>query len=68
MAGFLASGLASIGRETTLSVADTTDLILATAERSMRNALSMGEEDLTGLLDRTLPNLLARLSRPVPQD
>lgn len=62
----LVSGLAAIGRRTIASPEDTTDLILASAERSMSLALMDGGEGaaLTAFLERTLPLLLTRLSVP----
>ncbi|QQM67442.1 TetR/AcrR family transcriptional regulator [Actinomyces weissii] len=64
----LVSGLAAIGRRTIASPEDTTELILAAAERSVRLALMDGEEGgaLTAFLERTLPLLLTRLSVPEP--
>lgn len=60
----LVAGLAALGRECLLSPEDTTEIISAAAERSMRVALMRGDEALTGLLDRSLPELLAHLSVP----
>ena len=60
----LVAGLGALGRECLLSPEDTTEIISAAAERSMRMALMNGDDVLTGLLDRTLPELLARLSVP----
>ncbi|MDO4901793.1 TetR/AcrR family transcriptional regulator [Actinomyces sp.] len=69
----LITGLASIGRECLLSPEDTTELVFAVAERSMRMALTeepadlaTDEPDLISFLERALPTLLARLSTPVP--
>ncbi|WP_172120573.1 TetR/AcrR family transcriptional regulator [Actinomyces faecalis] len=60
------SGLAAIGRECLLSADDTTELLFAAAERSMRTALLAGnEDDLTALLERSLPELLIHMSRPL---
>lgn len=62
----LTSGLAAIGRRPVLAGCDAGEIILATAERSMRQALIHGDEDgLTELLTRTLPTLLTRLSVPI---
>lgn len=66
----LATGLAEIGRRPVLGPQDTTELVLATAERSIRIGLlsaQASEGDLTALLERTLPVLLARLSVPVEE-
>lgn len=62
----LVSGFSVIGRRPLLSAEDTTEIILATTERSMRIALMSGREDtVTELLERTLPTLLSRLSAPI---
>lgn len=62
----LVLGLDAIGRECLLSPDDTTELIVAAAERSMRSALMSGDDGaLTAQFDRTLPALLAHLTRPV---
>lgn len=75
LVGVLVEGLASINRTCLLSPEDTTELIMATAVRSMRMALSeepdsvsADEPDLTAFLVRTLPTLLARLSTPITLD
>ena len=59
------TGLGAIGRECMLSADDMTELLFAAAERSMRTALMVGREDqLTALLDRSLPVMLTHMSRP----
>ena len=63
----LVSGLTAIGRDTILDPKDVTALIIAAGERSMRTALTRGETELTGLLERVLPTLLVRLSAPIGQ-
>lgn len=57
--------IAAIGREYILPLDDTTELILAAAERSMNLALSEGKTNLTEYLVRVLPQLLVRLTRPI---
>lgn len=56
--------LAAIGRRTTLSTADTVQVILAMAERSITQALTRGKSNYTELLVRTLPEILVRLTQP----
>ncbi len=65
MGEFLESGLALVGREPILSVQDTAAIILATASQSVQIALTEGDENLTALLERSLPMLLTSLSRPI---
>lgn len=64
MRDLLVSGLRAIGRAPLLDPDDATELVLATAERSMRRALTDGEGGLTDFLERALPLLLVRLSAP----
>ena len=65
LCGLLISGLKAIGRETIPAPEDVTALIIAAGERSMRAALTKGEDGLTALLERVLPTLLVRLSAPI---
>lgn len=61
----LVTGLGAIGRKTLLTPEDLTSLILAAAERSIRDALTTdGDATLTAFLERILPTLLVRLSTP----
>lgn len=65
LCSLLVSGLKAIGRETIPAPEDVTALIIAAGERSMRAALTKGEDGLTSLLERVLPTLLVRLSAPI---
>ncbi|QHO90201.1 hypothetical protein CWT12_01035 [Actinomyces sp. 432] len=72
LVGVLVDGLASIGRECLLSPADTTELILATAVRSMRMGLSDGLDDASAGAAAEVgthpevPDLTAFLARTLP--
>ncbi len=64
----LVCGLEAVGRRTLASPEDTTELLFAAADRSMRLALTgQGQEGLTAFLERVLPLLLTRLSEPLEQ-
>lgn len=61
----LVAGLERTGRKCQLSVIDTTDMVLACAERSMNIALANGDEDLTEYLKRILPTMLLAMTEPL---
>ncbi|WP_067779415.1 TetR/AcrR family transcriptional regulator [Actinomyces vulturis] len=65
MEKYLVTGLSAIDREPLIPPKDLVELIFAASDRSMRDALGKGSENLTAMLERVLPTMLARMTRAV---